>query len=495
MDWTKRNWMEWAVVLLLLVLILFFLALLTREAIAAESEQLTLQRGKSHVITTEQAVDRVSLGDPQIAEIRMLSPQDIHLLGKTSGETNLILWSKGNRVIRMYEIAVVQDLSPLKEMLFDVLPEERSLKVTTRNNSITLSGTVSSPENVTTAMATAQAFAGKGGNVVNLLQVGGVHQVMLEVKVAEISRDLLRRLGVNLAWIADGDMVFSFLNNLTGLDGISLPRGYDPVKAAQPGPPRGYDPIDLLVSPSVNLAMAFEDDGDIFAGFLDAIKENGLIKILSEPTLVCLSGQSSSFLSGGEIPIPVPTGLGEIGIEYRQFGVELTFNPVVLGGGKISMHVHPSVSDLDFSRAIIQSGFTIPAITKRSASTTVELMSGQTFAIAGLVKDDMREVVSKFPVLGDIPILGTLFRSSEYQKNQTELVILVTPKLAKPLDMASQPLPTDGFIEPNDWEFYLLGATEGRKSGATLSRSLQTKETKTETGLEGEFGYRMPQAQ
>jgi pilus assembly protein CpaC len=479
MDWAKRTWIEWLVVLLLFLLIqllILFALFATRPAAAQEPQRITLTRGKSQVLTTQQPVERVSMGDPEVAEIRMLSPRDVYLLGKSPGTTNLILWGKNNQVLQVYDVAVAQELTPLKEMLFEVLPEERDIRVTTRNNAIVLSGTATSIENVSTAMSTAQAFAGKNGQVLNLLQVGGVHQVQLEVKVAEISRNLLRRLGVNLAWISQGglltgEVLFTFLNNLTGFD----------------------EQGNFIISPEVDAAFTFESGGDHWSGFIDAMKLNGLIKILSEPTLVCLSGQSASFLSGGEFPIPIPQGLGTVAIEYKTFGVGLAFTPIVLGGGKISMQVMPEVSELDFQNAITLAGAVIPAISTRRASTTVELMSGQTFAIAGLVKDNMREAINKFPVLGEIPILGALFRSSEYQQNQTELVILVTPRLAKPLDMATQTLPTDGFIEPNDFEFYLLGMTEGRRSGESLSPAMVPQEE--QTGLEGEFGYRMPQAQ
>jgi pilus assembly protein CpaC len=476
MNRKKQGWQEWTVLFLLIQLLLIFTLLNARPAAAQEPQRITLTRGKSQVITMQQQVERISVGDPDVAEIRMLSPRDVYLLGKAPGSTNMILWGKDNRILQVYDVAVAQELTPLKEMLFEVLPEERDLRVTTRNNAITLSGTLSRIENVSIAVDTTRAFAGEDAQVLNLLQVGGVHQVMLEVKVAEISRNLLRRLGVNLAWISqgqllNGEVLFTFLNNLTGFD----------------------EQGRFIVSPEVDAAFTFQSGGDHWSGFIDAMKLNGLVKILSEPTLVCLSGQSASFLSGGEFPIPIPQGLGTVAIEYKTFGVGLAFTPTVLGGGKISMQVTPEVSELDFQNAVTLAGAVIPSISTRRASTTVELMSGQTFAIAGLVKDNMREAINKFPVLGEIPLLGALFRSSEYQQNQTELVILVTPRLAKPLDMASQILPTDGFIEPNDFEFYLLGMTEGAKSGASLVPAMGSRES--QAGLEGEFGYRMPQTQ
>jgi pilus assembly protein CpaC len=231
--------------------------------------------------------------------------------------------------------------------------------------------------------------------------------------------------------------------------------------------------------------------------FIDALKENGLTKVLAEPTLITLSGRSASFLAGGEFPIPVPqtSGTGTtITIEYKTFGVGLSFTPTVLGNGKISMMVNPEVSELDFTRAVSLQGFIIPSLTTRRVSTVVELGDGQSFAIAGLIKDDVREVVRKFPVLGDIPVLGALFRSTSFQKNETELIIIVTPHLVKPIDMSKQTLPTDQYIEPDDFEFYLLGSLEGRGRQDTMKspRASSLPGMKKGSGLEGDFGYMKP---
>ena len=227
------------------------------------------------------------------------------------------------------------------------------------------------------------------------------------------------------------------------------------------------------------------------------MKENGLTKVLAEPTLITLSGRSASFLAGGEFPIPVPQNSGgstTITIEYKTFGVGLNFTPTVLSNGKISMAVNPEVSDLDFTRAVAVQGFLIPSVNTRRVSTVIELGDGQSFAVAGLLKDDIREDVKKFPVLGDIPVLGALFRSTTFQKNETELIIIVTPHLVKPLDMAKQTLPTDAYIEPDDFEFYLLGSLEGRGKQDTVKSSpaASVPGLKKGSGLEGDFGYMKP---
>jgi len=359
--------------------------------------------------------------------------------------------------------------SQLKEAIYKILPEEKDIRVTQAGESITLSGTVSSTSNLSQVLALADSYYPK--KVINLLEVGGVHQVMLEVRVAEISRSLLRRLGVNFTYISDsGKFAISMLNNL-----IPSVRNISGVGHAGMGHSHG----DL--------------GGGSWTALIDALKEDGLITVLAEPTLITMSGKSANFLAGGEFPIPVPQTSGggtTITIEYKSFGVGLNFSPVVLSSKKISMQVAPEVSDLDFSNAIQISGYVIPALTTRRVSTTVELGDGQSFAIGGLLKDNVREVVSKFPLLGDIPILGVLFRSTYFQKNETELIIIVTPRLVKPLNLAKQTLPTDQYIEPNDFEFYLLGALEGSKKEDRSAGS--SPDSRRGMKLEGEFGHAMP---
>jgi pilus assembly protein CpaC len=367
--------------------------------------------------------------------------------------------------------------SQLKETIYKILPDEKDIRVIPTGDSITLSGTVSSTSNLSQVLAVAESYYPK--KVINLLEVGGVHQVMLEVRVAEMSRSLLRRIGFNFAYISDGlnNFGISLLSNITRL------------------PASGFPAASIVVGDRVNAIFRFTGAGATWTTFIDALKEEGLLKIMAEPTLIALSGKTANFLAGGEFPIPVPqpSGVGtSITIEYKPFGVGLNFTPVVLSNKKISMQVAPEVSDLDFSKAVVIQGFVVPAINTRRASTTVELADGQSFAIAGLLNDNVREVVSKFPILGDIPILGALFRSSTFQKNETELIIIVTPHLVKPLNLAKQTLPTDQYIEPNDFEFYLLGALEGRKKEDSSPGQPSSQGTSKGMKLEGDFGHAIP---
>jgi len=276
-----------------------------------------------------------------------------------------------------------------------------------------------------------------------------------------MSRGLLRRLGLNFLGRGSDGFGVSLLNNLT---------------RAEPGG------AVLGLSDRVNAIIG----GGDWTFFIDALKEDGLLKVLAEPTLITLNGKQANFLAGGEFPVPVPQVSGgggqTITIEYKPFGVGLTFTPTVLSSKKINMQIMPEVSELDFSNAVTISGFTVPALTTRRVSSVVELADGQSFAIAGILKDETRQIVSKFPGLGDIPILGTLFRSSSFQKNETELIVIVTAHLVKPLDTAKQTLPSDAYIEPNDFEFYLLGNIEGRNKKVAPARG----------GLEGDFGHAPP---
>jgi pilus assembly protein CpaC len=433
------------------------------------SKKLELVVGKSLLLRSPDKVKRVSIAAPEVADLTLISPYEIYITGKAAGTTNLTLW-QNKQVRSIYDLEVSYDISLLKQKLHEILPDETQLRVIATHDSITLSGKVSSTANLSQAMALAEAFAPKN-KVINLVQVAGVHQVMLEVRVAEMSRSLGKRLGFNFAFnTTGGDFGVSTLGGLTTV--------VQPTNASI-----AAGPVGLSVSPAVNALFRFIDGNNTWTGFVDALKEDGLVKVLAEPTLLALSGQTASFLAGGEFPVPVPQDQDVVTIEYKRFGAELFFTPTVLSENKISINVAPSVSELDFSTAVRFGGFVVPGLRKRAASTVVELGDGQSFAIAGLISETVRDNVVKFPILGDIPILGALFRSRQFQKNETELIIIVTPHLVKPLNLEKQYVPTDFYIEPNDVEFYLLGKMEGKKKEDTAD--IQGK-------LDGKFGHVLP---
>jgi pilus assembly protein CpaC len=433
-------------------------------------QKLNLVTGKSVIIQSPEPVKRVSLVSPEIADAMVLTPSQIYIIGKAPGVTYLTLWDADNKVMAILDMEVSPDVSRLKEALHRVLADEKDIQVTATHDSITLAGTVSSTAHLSHVLALAGSYAPldaeRKPKIINLLEVAGVHQVMLEVRISEMSRSLIRRLGINFNYVSSSGRNFglSLLNNLTAL------------------PAAGFPSAGVEASDQINAIFRFLSHDTTWTFFIDALKEEGLLKVLAEPTLITLSGKTANFLAGGEFPVPVPqpSGVGQtITVEYKPFGVGLHFTPTVLNNKKISIQVAPEVSDLDFSNAVTISGFVVPAITTRRVSTVIELGDGQSFAIAGLLRDNVREIVSKFPILGEIPVLGSLFRSTSFQKNETELIVVVTPRLVKPLDLTKQTLPTDVYIEPDDFDFYLLGGLEGRGKAKVPKRG----------GLEGNFGH------
>jgi len=412
-------------------------------------------------------VRRVSIADREIADFNLLSPREIYITGMKAGITNLTLW-EGKDKLKIYDLEVTYDISRLKQKLHEMLPEETDIRVASFDDSITLTGRVSSTAKLSQALAIAGGYAPKG-KVRNLLEVAGVHQVMLEVRISEMSQSLVKELGVNWIYTDGGDFGVGMMGQLSEL--------VAPMDANLTSGPLGF-----LIPSSANTLFRFHNGSGTHTGVVDALEEEGLVKILAEPTLIALSGQTASFLAGGEFPVPVPQGLGTVGIDYKTFGVGLQFTPTVLDEKRISIQVMPEVSELDFSTSVRFEGFVVPGLSTRRTSTNIELEDGQSFAIAGLLKDNARDNISKYPFLGDIPVLGNLFRSREFQNNETELIIIVTPHLVKPLDSEKQKLPTNYYIEPNDIDFYVWGSMSGMGKDSPA----------TEMELDGEFGHSLP---
>ena len=465
-------------------LILAFLMLMTLLAAPVHAEITILNTeapdvirivlDKSTILNSDTPMTRVSLAQPGAASIVVLSPTQIYVTGQTLGTTTLTLW-QGKRVSAVYDLVITPDVTRLKRMIHEILPMEKNIQVLSSGESITLSGYVTNTGNLTSVLALAEAEAPE--KVVNLLRVEGVQQVMLEVRVAEMSRSALKRMGINMAAIFSNFTIYSFLNNLTSLNADGT----------------------ISMTDNINSAIQYNNGSTNIAGFIDALKANGLARLLAEPNLTCVSGESADFLVGGEIPIPKPGSLGNVTIEFKPFGVGLEFTPTVLSSGNINLHVSPEVSELDYANAVSFDGYEIPALSTRKATTVVNLADGQSFAIAGLISESLRESSQRFPVLGDVPILGSLFRSTSYQKSKSELVIIVTAHLVKPLDMTRQTLPGDDFKEPSDYEFYMLGLLEGRRdtesvnvANAYANSPNADTVVRPENGFDGEFGHSWP---
>ena len=449
---------------------------------------------KSRVVALDAPAKRISVGNPAIADILILRSTQLYVLGKDLGTTNVLLWDRDDQLIGTVSVEVTHDLQALKAKLHSLMPNE-PISVHSAQRNIILSGRVSNVGKMNAAIRIAEGYfkeasgsantAGQGdatkfaakntsddkvGEVINMLSVGGAQQVMLEVKVAEIARTELKRLDVRFNTILRRSSRW----NVGGVNGgATFPdAGRGPV-FSDPAP---FGPLIDEFAPN---PMAIQDKGFfgslltenyLFNVAFDAAKENGLAKILAEPTLTTQTGQQAEFLSGGEFPIPVPQGERGVTVEFKQFGIGVKFLPLVLDAGRINLKLNISVSELSSSDSLAISDdgssqtFLVPRLTTRSTQSTVELADGQTIGIAGLINENLRETVTKFPGLGDIPGIGALFRSQSFQKGETELLILVTPHLVKPMTPGEIRLPTDKFVEPNDLEFFLNGQTEGRAS-------------------------------
>jgi pilus assembly protein CpaC len=421
------------------------------------NQSLDLELGKSVFVRAGFPVKRVSVGDPEIVDVVILSPSELQLVPKRVGETNMIVWERGGEPSVILDVSVGTSFTTLERRLQAVLNTD-GIQVESFGNAVALTGSVPSPVMMERAVQLASAYfvqreKGAAPAVVNALEVGGNQQVMIEVIVAEMSRSLGRRLTVNWdTMIETGVKTFTFTNFMGDL--VSLDD--DPLTDA------------LLVRSGVDFIGRFRNPGKFgISYFVEAAVDHNLAKILAKPTLISRSGQTASVLIGGEVPIPIAQGgaFGSITIEFKTFGIAVEFTPTVLGPERIHLEVAPEVSEPDFTLGTQSGGFTTPGFVTRRASTSVELGDGQSFAIAGLLKDNTAEFIEKYPGLGDIPVLGALFRSSDYRREETELVILVTPRLVRPLPEGPPPLPTDHFVDPNGFEFFLLGAMESQRGG------------------------------
>lgn len=430
------------------------------EAPVATVTELDLTFGKSHLINLASPISRISVGDPKVADVLVLSPKQIYVLGTKLGSTNVMLWDKKERLTALIDVNVSREMGAFSSEV-KKLVKQADVRVRSMGESLVLEGHVPDAMTASKVSDLADAFVGK--KVVNMLTVDGVQQVMLEVKVAEINRTALEKLGVRfgLDHIGMGDSVsWSILSKF-----LSNPLVRDVSTTTTVGGTTQVVslPNQYAVGPSLITGSKPGTTSKLFD--LDAEKGDGLVKILAEPNIVAISGQEGSFLAGGEIMIPVSQGNGMVTLESKQFGVGVRFTPIVLEGGRIHMRVLPEVTDLVGFTSVATSGLggavLVPTLTTRRVSTTVELREGQSLAIGGLLQDDVREQINRFPMLGEIPILGALFRSSEFQKKKTELLIVVTPRLIKPL-APDYKLPTDGFKEPTRSEFFLGGQLEGK---------------------------------
>jgi pilus assembly protein CpaC len=431
---------------------------------AARAGELLVPLNKSQVIEVDRPFAEVSIGNPEIADVVPLTRDSLYVFGKQFGTTSLTITDSNGGLIAVVDLVVSYDIEGLKGQMFQLLPGE-AIEVRPASDGLVLSGRLSNAMRMQRALALAERYA--PGKITNLMEVAGSQQVMLAVRFAEVSREVIKQLGANT------DLLFQ-----NGDVAISGSFGNGP-----------------LVDPTSFGATAFAlTTGDVALNVvLDALEEKGVVKTLAEPNLISLSGDTASFLAGGEFPIPVGQDENEFGvditIEFKPFGVSLSFTPTVIGEELINLELFTEVSDIDRDTSIQLSNLLIPGLTTRRARTTVELGNGQSFAIAGLLRDDFEDTVRKYPILGDVPVLGQLFRSNGYQLDQTELVVIVTPYLVQPASPTALITPADLFQAPTDAELFLQGKVEGERAGYDPANSADQLGRRSAAGIVGPHGY------
>ncbi len=426
----------------------------------SSGRHISLPQGKARIITLPVDVRDVLVSNPEVADVVVKTQRTIYLLGRETGATNAFFFdAEGNELLRL-EIAVQLDVEAVNDALSALMPgiDVRARAV---NNNLFLSGTVRSPDMAENARKIATRFVEEDEDVVNMLAVVEDQQVLLQVRVAEVSRNVLKELGANLF-----DSITGNFTTITSGDLFT----------------RTFTQGASVETPFLNQLLRYDNgNGDVLTLVINALERNGLIRTLAEPNLTAISGETANFLAGGEFPIPVSQDEDTITVEFRQFGIGLNFTPVVLNSGRISLRISTEVSSLTNEGAVTLQSITIPALTVRRAETTVELPSGGSLMIAGLMQEDMTNGVDGVPGIKDVPVLGPFFRNNALQRTERELVVTVTSYLVKPVDRSVLSLPTAGLTAPTDFDLYFLGRLHGAYT--------KTEAAPSATALQGPIGY------
>ncbi len=446
--------------------------------------QLDVPLNKSQVVTVDRPFSKAMVGNDEIADIVPVTNRSLYVLGKKMGTTSLTIYDRNNIVISVVDVAVGPDIVSLRRQMAELIPGEK-IGARISNEAVVLTGVVSNGPAVDRAMQLAQTYAGE--KVINMMSIGASQQVMLEVRFSEINRQTGKQIGFSGFTGSDGGTFGSATGNGAGLvpdvDGQGILR------------------LDSITGSFGVFRKAFSALGLNINATLDALERKGLVKTLAEPTLVALSGETASFLAGGEFPVPVAQSSGSGGggggngggitVEFKPFGVSLAFTPTVLADGVINLQVEPEVSSIDPSASITVNGLVIPGLQTRRASTTLELRDGESFALAGLIRKDFASTVRQVPLLGSIPIIGALFRSTGFTKGETELVIVVTPRIVQPVKADQIQLPTDRVLNPSEGELFLLGRTDKAVGTDPLDPNAPPPEGKTSTATKkaGDYDY------
>jgi pilus assembly protein CpaC len=441
-----------------------FAAPATAQTVSDETHEVVVGFGKSRVVELPLPYTDVMVADPKIADVAPLNTHAISIVGNTLGATSISLYGPGKRLLAALNVEVSADIETFKTRLHDLLPEETEVSARPAGQSLVLSGTVSSPASLHQVLTLAEAFA--PGHVVNMMGVEGTQQIMLSVRFVEMERTVAKDLKLNVQ------------SNLGTNPAVAIATGQSVLGNVQ-------NSFGTILA---NYQWAGQDLSVLF----DALEQKGLIKTLAEPTLVANSGDTASFLAGGEYPIPVAStssgGVPSITIDFKQFGVALAFTPTLLKDGLIDLVVNPEVSSIDPTTSINTGVISVPGLKVRRAHTTVELRDGESFTIAGMLQGTYQNEVDQFPFLGDVPVLGALFRSTSFQRDETELVIVVTPHLAVPRRDKTA-TPADHFVPPSDLELFLFGSQVGASANLRPEDRALLALDPGKAGIDGPHGH------
>ena len=436
-----------------------------QTVIKPTSQDVVLSIGRGQLVSVGAPMADVFVANDSVADVQIKSQRQLYVFGKSGGTTTVYASNARGDVIWSANIRVGSNIDSVDQMLGLAMPDAKIAVATMGVNTVLLTGTVAAPEDAAEAQRLVEAFVGPGTNVISRLKTATPLQVNLRVRIAEVNRNFSRSIGVNLATF-DGTSGFRF--------GIGQGRGAIPQFTAPNG---GAGVFTGLTSASGGTSLVTRaTNGSTLAAFgrflgldigsaLDLAEQDGFVTTLAEPNLTALSGETASFLAGGEFPIIVSSGLNGSSVTFKKFGVSLSYTPIVLANGRISLRVKPEVSEIS-ALSVVVDGAQAPTLATRSAETTVELGSGQSFMIAGLIQNNVNNTIEKAPGLGDVPILGQLFRSSTFKRGETELVIVVTPYLVQPIEERDVHLPTDGFRAPGELERLLGNQAHDGQSGA-----------------------------
>ena len=451
---------------------------LDAQTVTRPSQDLAISIGRGQLLTVPGRMADVFVANDSIADVQIKSTNQLYVMGKSGGVTTVYASDAAGNVIWSANVRVGSNIDSVDQMLRVAMPEAKISVSTFGSDTVLLTGTVAAPEDASEAQRLVQAFMGKTTNVIARIKMATPLQVNLQVRIAEVSRTLVKSLSSNLTTLdqtngfqfglGQGRSLGDF--NVSNYPGASAPLGIGNQVGRVITLPGGTQVTvpGTSVNPVGTAATTLAGTGKLFGlnilGTLDAGETAGLVTTLAQPNLTAISGETAEFLAGGEFPIPSSQGLGTTSIEYKKYGVSLSYTPTVLANGRISIRVRPEVSEL--GESIRQNGFDVPTINTRRAETTVELGSGQSFMIAGLLRNSTTNTVQKTPGAGDLPILGALFRSTGFRRGETELVIVVTPYLVNPVDANDIKLPTDGYQAPNDIQrIFGNQQSDGRNGG------------------------------